>query len=66
MVQERFQSPVGDAGRLQAQRQYVFVGKRVRVDKLDSVLVLGAVNGDGRHLSGHERLEHGRLIRVVV
>lgn len=66
MVQEQFQSPVCDAGRLQAQRQYVFVRKRVRVDKLNRVLVLGPVNGDGRHLPGHERLEHDRLVRVVV
>lgn len=29
-------------------------------------MVLGPVNGDGRHLPGHERLEHGRLVRVVV
>lgn len=66
MVQKRFQSPVRDAGRLQAQRQYVLARERVRVDKLDGVLVLRSVNGDGRHLPGHERLEHDRLVRVVV
>lgn len=66
MVQERFQSPVGDAGRLEAQRQYVLAGERIRVDELNRVLILSTVNGDGRHLPGHERLEHSRLVRVVV
>lgn len=66
MIQERFQSPVRDAGRLEAQRQYVLVGERVRVDELDRVLIQGTVNGDGRHFPGHERLEHGRLVRVII
>lgn len=66
MVQEGFQSSVGDAGRLQTQRQYILVGERVRVDEFHSVLVLGAVNGDGHHLPSHERLEHGRLVGVII
>lgn len=65
MVQKRLQTPVGDTGRLKAQWQYVLARERVRVDELDCVLILGTVYGDGSHLPGHERFEHGRLIRVV-